>query len=279
MAANHEDVFARWGYRIAATDAGRELLERGCALAPEAVRRERAGALVKRSRTSSVHAVELDSGFEVVYKLDHTRGAADFLKNLVRPSRSRRAWAAFERLRRHGFAVPELLLCGERRVGPVLLGSFLVTRRISGAVPLDELLAGAAAAPAERRRIVADLAALVRLLHERGVHHADLNPANIVVDPRDPRRLVLLDADRTSFRRRVPWRLRRKNIAQLNAHFGSAPLRERLRFLRAYDPAFRLLPRRRRRRLLGEIEAVTRRRWLQGASGLAGSSTSTNTSG
>ncbi len=263
----------RWGYRVWLTDEGRRWV--GCdALAPASVRGSRSDDVRKRSRTSTIWSFRVEGGdggaVDVYYKTDNSRGVLDVLKNAMRASRSLRAWRSFERLERMGFDVPRRLLCGERRLGPLLLDSFLVTEAVEDAPSIAGLIApersapgreGSELGPRPRRRLIELLAGLVRRLHAGGVYHADLAPTNVLLRPEDGA-LVLLDADRTVFGTRVPRRKRLKNIAQLNAAFdGVATLADRVRFYRLYDPAHRERSRSQRRALLAEIETLTDRRW------------------
>ena len=223
--------------------------------------------LVKASRTSSVYRLSIGPE-EVFYKVDNVHGVSDFLKKALPRSRSLRAWRAFEYLERRGSPVPTRVLCGERRRGPYLLESFLVTLSVAGGAPLDEYVAAASTRRERRRRldaVITPLASLLKRIHAENVYYADLNPAKVLVVEVNgaPEKLVLLDADRTTFPERRSWRRRKKNLAQINACFDDwATLHDKLQFCRLYDPEFAELSQRERRARLAEIDATTRRPWL-----------------
>lgn len=96
------------------------------------------------------------------------------------------------------------------------------------------------AGDATRAACGAALAELLAALHRRGVYHADLKANNVAWRPGEPPRL--LDYARVRFGRRVGWRRRAKNLAQLNAALPDpvdGPWRERAfaRYAAASDVA------------------------------------------
>jgi serine/threonine protein kinase len=89
--------------------------------------------------------------------------------------------------------------------------------------------------PRQKRRLIDVLARWVRLMHERGVSHRDLKAANILITPVGQCQFIDLVGVRT--RRRVPGRVRVRDLARLNASFVASPnvsRADRLRFLRTY---------------------------------------------
>ena len=242
---DNETPFIRWGYRLQVNEKYMSMFQESEELDPESIPNTQQVALTKSSKTSSIYLFTLQNGMDVYFKLDNTRGPVDFLKNLFRPSRSFRAWKSLRQLAGFGFSVPTLLLCGEKRNGPILKQSFLVTQKVKDATPLsvycNNQILRKNITPSEKHRIIFLVANLIRRLHEMNVNHPDLNPANILLaSSESPSKLYLLDADRATFNKKLSWRKKKKNLSQLNAAFESVvSLKDRLRFYLAYDPNFR----------------------------------------
>ena len=177
-------------------------------------------------------------------------------------------WRALARLRAAGVPVPEALAWGWCGRNPLRRRSFLVLREIDHEATLEERLrAGTLAAPA-RRRLLERLAALVRMMHAAGVNHRDLYLVHLLHGADD--RIWLIDLHRAQVRRRIPRRWRSKDLAALRFSAelaGPVGLRDRLRFLRAYDqrPLRRLLAE--ERALLADVERRARRMLRRGARG------------
>jgi len=96
----------------------------------------------------------------------------------------------------------------------------LITRRISGASPLSDLLEARRLAPALWR----SLGATIARFHAAGVDHADLNAHNILATPGGT--YSIIDFDRGRLRAPGPWRnanLRRLKRS-LDKVTGAGPL-------------------------------------------------------
>jgi len=77
---------------------------------------------------------------------------------------------------------------------------FLFSRQLVGCVDLPGYLSGLAAAGAckeEKRAVFERAASLVRLMHDRGFFHADLNMKNILIDSASPNSLYIIDWDKS----------------------------------------------------------------------------------
>lgn len=104
-------------------------------------------------------------------------------------------------LRRRGLPVPAPVAALYRR-GLLTYSAQLITERIAGARPLSELLAAGAMDDAKW----AAIGRCLRRFHDAGVHHADLNAQNILLDPQGT--VWLLDFDRGREREPGAWRER-----------------------------------------------------------------------
>jgi 3-deoxy-D-manno-octulosonic acid kinase len=202
-------------------------LERHGSLMAAAESDPSATPLAGRGRVALVAAPEPWSDEQWVVRHYHRGGAvARFLgdrflrRGTPRPFQEFRA---LETLRARGVPAPDPVGATIHRRGLFYRGD-LVTRWVPDSVDLATLLFDpetptVPAAAAEGVEGVAAMRAagrLVRLLHERGVVHPDLNLKNILLAPDDPEpRALVLDLDRANLHPdRVPDRQRRRMIAR-----------------------------------------------------------------
>ncbi len=162
-------------------------------------------------------------------------GLVSFAGNLhLGLGRVLRELAAADRAARAGLRVPEIVACRATQAGGPFWRFTLAVREIEGARDLLAVLPEAA--PADRHRLLEDVALEIRKLHEAGVYHGDLNVKNILVRGRE---VYLVDFDKAVVRpAREPAR-DAANLARLNRSVEKR-LRDvvsridRLRFLAAY---------------------------------------------
>jgi heptose I phosphotransferase len=156
-------------------------------------------------------------------------------------------WHHLERVRALGVAVPEVVAAGER-IGPWgHLQSFLMVAELTGCLPLNEAIPALRDIMTVRcfetlkRQVVAELAEIAATLHRARVFHKDFYLCHFFLDPTlmvpAGRRLTLIDLHRSAEHRRMPWRWRRKDLAQLlfsTAGVAGIEDRDRLRFWALY---------------------------------------------
>ncbi len=126
-----------------------------------------------------------------------------------------------------------------RRRNGLLTEGYLLTEKIPDALDLHaflHLLHGLPAAEARSRlrRLVEQVARVVRELHRRRLGHRDLKAANLLVSGGQ---VWLIDLVGVACYRRLSRRRRVQNLARLNASFHGSPAltrTDRLRFLRVY---------------------------------------------
>ena len=142
--------------------------------------------------------------------------------------------------RRRGVPTVEVLGAGVTWAGWGSYRGTLVTREAAGFADWWRWLHTVPAA-AERRAVAAHVAETIRLMHARGVQHADLNLTNVLVRVEDGRpAALLLDFDRArtfatsvaDARRRRNLRRLRRSMSKLDPDGRFFPLAERDEFFR-----------------------------------------------
>ena len=143
-------------------------------------------------------------------------------------TRAFREWRLLRRLASWALPVPRAIAARYRRSG-VIYRADLITAELAGTTTLAATLQ-AAPLDAQRWR---EVGICVRRFHERGVHHADLNAHNVLLDADGT--VYLLDFDRGRVRPRGSWeqvvleRLHRSLVKVTNglpeARFGYAQWR------------------------------------------------------
>jgi tRNA A-37 threonylcarbamoyl transferase component Bud32 len=197
--------------------------------------------LLKDSRTTKVGLWSPPCGGpELFIKRYNYQGWLYAFKDLFRPSRARRVWITANGLQMRGICTARPIAYVERRRFRVLLESYLITEGVGGVglLEMSRRFAESGASFLKKRRLVGEIAGLVRRLHERGVSHRDLKGQNILIREEDPGRFaaVLVDLDGVRLGR-IGWRRRVRDLARLARSFRdqSAVTRtDHVRFLRTY---------------------------------------------
>lgn len=109
-------------------------------------------------------------------------------------SRSFREFHLLARLFSDGFPVPAPLAASCERQG-VFYHASLMTELLSGVVTLAQYLAG----QVQDDDVLRQVGSVIRAFHAGGVHHADLNANNVLIDAGNEK-VYLVDFDRCSYR-------------------------------------------------------------------------------
>jgi hypothetical protein len=171
----------------------------------------------------------------VVYKRFRVTSQADPWLSLLRPTAAHRSWVNGQGLWERDLPTPRPLAVLHRG-GLLAREGYLLTEKVPDALDLHAFVRGLG--PPERqvglRRLIEQVARLVRDLHRRRLSHRDLKAANLLVNPE---RVWFVDLVGVRRHRRLARGRRVQNLARLNAsflHHGGLTRTDRLRFLRDY---------------------------------------------
>jgi len=176
----------------------------------------------------------------VYYKEFLSRSPFEGIKNLLRGSRCQRAIVKGKMLRQRGFHSPVVYCWGKKGnrhfmisegVDALGLGDYIRKhwqRPLSGA----EISA--------KRRFIKKFGKIIGELHKNGICHGDLRVNNILVKKsQDDLIFYFVDNERNGLFTKIPSRLIRKNLVQINMMQSPHISRQdRLRFFQAYCEAY-----------------------------------------
>jgi 3-deoxy-D-manno-octulosonic acid kinase len=185
-------------------------------LADPAVRRTLFARAARRGR-GAAPSVALGRDLSVVLRRYRHGGMLARLTGtlLWGPGRPLAELAVSARAEAAGAPVPHVLCLAVWRVAGPLWSALIGTREVSDALDLHAALTREAD-PRERLRLVREVGAAVRRLHDAGVEHNDLQLRNVVV-AEDPQRILVVDLDGARFHARTPVAARRRarNLGRL----------------------------------------------------------------
>ena len=219
LAAKHTLTAEQWTEVLS---RGPELLE-GDDI--ELVKQSPSGRVVRRKL--KVGDVELD----VYVKRPRRKRAWKIILDCLRPSRPLRAFRLGHQIMTRGVETAMPLAAIEKRIGPFLTDSILITETLQ-ASHLDQFLhvrlahvadpqiAGMDEAEQETvaRSVLSSLGRMVRRLHDNNLVHRDLKSGNILVHwtPVDPPSVILIDLDGLKHVSRISMRQRFQGLMRLN---------------------------------------------------------------
>ncbi len=177
---------------------------------------------------------DVDKG--VYFKQYLCRSVWDIIKHFVRANRAERAFKAAEMLSENGFDAPAIIAMGKFRYDLYHTTNFLVTLEIEDAKQIHQFISDSKLETRGRRELIRAFGRTVGQMHAKGIFHGDLRLGNILAkQEKDRWRFFFLDNERTRKFRRLPGRLRLKNLVQANmpppAYMSNT---DRMRFFKEY---------------------------------------------
>ncbi len=204
----------------------------------------------KDSHSAAVAQVKLphlDGAIEAIVKRPRARNGWRRLVQMFPPSRSARGWTLGNALLHRDTPAARPLACLERRLGPLVLDSVLLTEAVPGAVDLDTFLRRVYAESDRRtwaqtkRELALQLVRLVRLLEERGFDHRDCKASNVLVVQEPVLKLIWIDMDGLRRKRLRTRAAQLRPLARLHVSLLDVPgltRTDRLRFLKRWAAHF-----------------------------------------
>jgi serine/threonine protein kinase len=147
--------------------------------------------VLKKSRSSAVVEMDLPVAGRVrpvVYKRFSVTAWTDPLAAVFRPTAAMRSWVMGHGLRLRGLPTPRPLALWQRRRLGATWETYLLMEKTPEAVDLARFVRSLgelnpAQSRARLRALIDETAAVVRMMHERGLSHRDLKAANLLVSP------------------------------------------------------------------------------------------------
>ena len=150
---------------------------------------------------------------------------------------------AIRLLERMNISTMEIAAYGNRGKNPANRESFLVTREITGKVPLEDFCADWKENPPEfslRIKIIRELASIIAKMHFSGMNHRDCYLCHFWLDNaalvNEKVSLTVIDLHRAAIRKRIPRRMQIKDLAGILFSSMDAGIskRDMLRFAAVY---------------------------------------------
>jgi tRNA A-37 threonylcarbamoyl transferase component Bud32 len=176
----------------------------------------------------------------VYYKEFLSRSSLEGIKNLLRGSRCQRAIIKGKMLRQRGFHSPVVYCWGKKGNRHFMISEGIDAPGLGDYIskywqhPLSgvEILA--------KRRVIKKFGNEIGELHKNGICHGDLRVNNILVKKsKDDVIFYFVDNERNGLFTKIPSRLIRKNLVQINMlQSPHISRQDRLRFFQAYCEAY-----------------------------------------
>jgi RIO-like serine/threonine protein kinase len=162
--------------------------------------------------------------YSIVLKKYFMRNFKDCFKFLFRQTRAQRAYNAGQMLIENGFLTPPAVAHGRK---------FLMTLEVRDSTPIFKLLGTLAAD--KKKKLIQQFAQTIGTMHDKGIVHGDLRLGNVLAKSNSENfEFYFLDNERTKKYEQIPWKLRVKNLVQINMHRDNVDENDRKLFFDAY---------------------------------------------
>lgn len=138
-----------------------------------------AGAILKNGNTCYVSRIDYCNMNLVVKRYNH-KSLYHSLRHSLKGSRARHCWLHGHRLEMLGIATPKVLGFIERRKGPVVWESYIVTEYVQGQ-KLSEILQDKDTSREKHEQVRRLLSELIIKLHKEKITHGDLKHNNVLI--------------------------------------------------------------------------------------------------
>lgn len=199
---------------------------------------------VRSSHHSRVYkfSASFDGGERWIYFKQYLyRSTWDFIKHLVRPSPAKRAFKATLILEQNGFEAPVVVVMGESKSSFLDRENFLVTFEAESTKQINQLIPESLENLTreqlqDQREMIRAFGQIIGRMHAADIFHGDLRLGNILArEEKSGWHFFLIDNERTRKFRRLPPRLRLKNLVQANMLISNSVTKtDRMRFFKAY---------------------------------------------
>jgi tRNA A-37 threonylcarbamoyl transferase component Bud32 len=218
------------------------------------------------SSANSVVARQLEPK-PVYFKEFLSRTPFEGIKNILRGSRCQRAISKGEMLRKRGFHTPLVYCWGETKGRHFMITEGIDAPGLGDYISRHRQQTSSGTEISEKRRLIRKFGKKIGELHKNGICHGDLRANNILVQKSESDIIFyFLDNERNAFYSKIPGRLIRKNLVQLNMTQSPHVTRQdRLRFFQAYCDAYGELSAAAKSALIQRVQGRTAERLAQKA--------------
>jgi len=219
-----------------AKDNRNDNLEKALALGTDALAKQYKLTQIAASRFARVFSFSAPPKNPALYYKEYLhRSGWDFAKHLLRPARAARAARAHQILLQNHLDAPKVIAFGTRRTAFLNSKSFLLTANVENAKNIFLHIPTrpedfTKPAVTQKRNLIKAFSRTVGNMHAAGIFHGDLRLGNVLAkydqssstpDAGAPTwQFFFLDNERTRKFRRLPKRLRLKNLVQINMYLN-----------------------------------------------------------